>query len=931
MKRYNQLTENEKTPEAAYQEALILIEDAHVKERRTLYLDDLNLHEFPVEIQSLTSLNSLCLLNTSITDISFLTNMTGLSEIAVFGQIKDLTPLSDLTTLKALGLDGNPITNLTPLINLKDLKQLLLRYTQIKDIIPLAGLVNLTYLDLSYTQIESLRPIRSLLEKYPDLHFKYKSELGIHLVGCPLNDPPLEIAQQGAKAILRYWDLQDRAGKIINNEARILLVGEGGAGKTSLHKKLYNPEVLISCEEGKGKEDATVGINVGTKPYEIAGTEDGAKLLAYLWDFGGQEEQYLTHQYFFEPESLYVLVVDARTQSVDFGYWFRIINLLGRQREEEKIPVLIVMNEIDIDSADIPALRQYKEQFPYLDLHIRAVNLGRAPEATENDPRFAVVQQLIAETFGGLPIIGREIAAPYPVIRKELRELRAAGTNYLPYDDFSAICVEKGLQAGPEVGDFARYLHALGEVIHYYHLQDTDGNPKLLAKYVLLNPTWATEAIYLILGEKELRQKETDKGVFSKALLEKHWQGYTDTEKRLLESLLLEDAFEVCFPLTDRPGYYLAPSLLPRDGELLFEPAEAHGLRFRYEYPQILPKGLVSRLIVRLNKLIKDKHYYRTGVLLEYREVNARVEMLTTAEGNDNVIDIWLDRGGEDAIHLLRRIRDEVEDIHKKSFKNIQVEELVPCPCATCRKLDQPYFFEYSYLREKKRQSPEGTVECRKKPFHQVAIVTILEGVLPRAEMRQLEREVRMSESVFLEMANRPTTHIEKVEGGITQVAGDQHQDNRKTETIEPFWKYVFSPNHFRGLLIALALAIFTFIVTYFVLPAEWVGYSWLVALAVLAAGTAWALTRSNKYYAFARLAFFSGVGITGILNTIPKYEGVLRARWQGESGKVSTIGNLVLDAPPWLQVATMVLSLGLTGWCLWLSYREDAARKEKA
>jgi len=356
---------------------------------------------------------------------------------------------------------------------------------------------------------------------------------------------------------------------------------------------------------------------------------------------------------------------------------------------------------------------------------------------------------------------------------------------------------------------------------------------------------------------------------------------------------------------------------------------EEHGLRFRYEYPQILPKGLVSRLIVRLNKLIKDKHYYRTGVLLEYRAVNARVEMLTTAEGNDNVIDVWLDRGGEDAIHLLRMIRDEVEDIHKKSFKNIQVEELVPCSCGTCRKLDQPYFFEYSYLKEKKRQSPEGTVECRKKPFHRVAIVTILEGVLPRTEMKQLEREVRMSESAFLEMANRPTTQIGKVEGGMTQVVGDQHNDHREAVVIEPVWQHMFSRQHLLGLVIAFALAILTFIVGRFFLPDEWVAYAWPAALATLAAGIVWALTRTNKYYAFARLAFFAGFGILGILNTLPKYEGVLRAKWQGENGEMSTIGNLVIDAPPWLQVVTMVLSLGLTGLCLWLSWREDNKAKE--
>jgi hypothetical protein len=148
------------------------------------------------------------------------------------------------------------------LSGLAGLTRLNLSSTQVIDISPLSGLTSLKRLNLNSTQVSDLRAISSLLKQYPLVHCKKSYGNGIHLYNCPLQDPPFKIVQQGTEAILRYWDLQDRAGKLINNEARILLVGEGGAGKTSLHKKIYNPEVLISQEKGKGKESATIGINV---------------------------------------------------------------------------------------------------------------------------------------------------------------------------------------------------------------------------------------------------------------------------------------------------------------------------------------------------------------------------------------------------------------------------------------------------------------------------------------------------------------------------------------------------------------------------------------------------------------------------------------------------------------------------------------------
>jgi internalin A len=50
---------------------------------------------------------------------------------------------------------------------------------------------------------------------------------------------------------------------------------------------------------------------------------------AYLWDFGGQQVQYLAHKLFLTGNSLYILLTSARQEDRNFEYWFRIISLLG--------------------------------------------------------------------------------------------------------------------------------------------------------------------------------------------------------------------------------------------------------------------------------------------------------------------------------------------------------------------------------------------------------------------------------------------------------------------------------------------------------------------------------------------------------------------------------------------------------------------------
>src|SRR4029079_122628 len=109
------------------------------------------------------------------------------------------------------------------------------------------------------------------------------------------------------------------------------IVGEGGAGKTTLAKKILDPDYILK------EEKSTEGIQVS--PWDFV-FENSKKFRVNMWDFGGQEIYHATHQFFLTRRSLYVLVADERKEDTDFNYWLTAVELLS-----DGSPVLIVQNE----------------------------------------------------------------------------------------------------------------------------------------------------------------------------------------------------------------------------------------------------------------------------------------------------------------------------------------------------------------------------------------------------------------------------------------------------------------------------------------------------------------------------------------------------------------------------------------------------------
>ena len=152
---------------------------------------------------------------------------------------------------------------------------------------------------------------------------------------------------------IRVWDLSEFVTEVGAPEARatalptapdqvhytnakVLLVGESGAGKTGLSKRLASNDWEPS--------DSTVGAWATQWKLDV-GSADGVEREIWLWDFGGQADQRLIHQLYMDETALAVLVFDGQKEDLfeTLGQWDR--DLIRASRKE--IAKLLVAGRVD--------------------------------------------------------------------------------------------------------------------------------------------------------------------------------------------------------------------------------------------------------------------------------------------------------------------------------------------------------------------------------------------------------------------------------------------------------------------------------------------------------------------------------------------------------------------------------------------------------
>lgn len=528
------------------------------------------------------------------------------------------------------------------------------------------GEIPVQLLDLSGNRLKTLpngigtSKLRTLWVEY-----NYLEELPESLRGMPnldwldlKNNPHLGIPEsilvggQPDQILTYYFESRAEEGQPLR-ELKLLIVGRGKAGKTTLVKQLAG-------EKPSARESETHSIAI--RELSLACLQGEVRTRA--WDFGGQEILHSTHQFFLTERSLYLLVLEPRTglAQQDAEYWLKLIETQGGGS-----PVIVVMNHSQGRRWPIDQVK-LRRKFPFIVDFIWTDALDGGGIA---DLRSTILQTVEEEM--------RDVWLPFPVRWRAIKD-RVAGMdeNFLTYDDYVGICAEYGEDDPAKQAHLAGILHALGLALYF-------GNDPRLHDTRVLNPSWVTGGVYAVIRSESVRENDGQLTAadMPRVLREAQKQKVVKAKDYPPEThpfiLELMRAFQLCFAHeaegepgdANGPVRYLVPELLPEFEPEMSEAWDEAPVRLRYTY-EVLPPGLLPRFIVRTHPLSEGAPHWRYGVVLRHGEASA----LIRAESDRRELEVFVLGGGEDTRRVLvTMVRRELEALHGE-MKMAPVETL---------------------------------------------------------------------------------------------------------------------------------------------------------------------------------------------------------------------------------------------------------------
>jgi internalin A len=521
--------------------------------------------------------------------------------------------IGQLSRLQVLDLSHNQLSTLPEAIGRLSQLQKLSLYDNGLNMLPKAigQLSQLRELDLSSNELSTLPETVRSLERLEKLFLQRNPGLGLpdEVLGPTVRevDSSQRRSPKLAREILDYYFATRGAQGRALREVKLVVVGRGGAGKTSLIKRLKG-------EPFDPHEGETHGINI--RELELA-CADGP-VQARVWDFGGQHVLHAMHEFFLTARSLYLLVLGERDDMAerDAAYWLQLIRSYAGPA-----PVVVALNKSGGRVREMDR-RSLQEKYGPI--------LAWVPtECSELDPRKSGIGALsvaLTKATDGMEEVRRLFPAKWFDIKKWLGSMKDC---YIDYDTYAARCAQLGEPDPAKQEELAAWLHDLGVALNY-------GRDPRLRDTTVLRPDWLANGIYAILRANDVRHKErlAPEGIATPETLGRI---YSAAEKLgMLQAkdypqekwpfvLRLMSLFQLSFPLDEGGQKQLVPALLPvEEPSEAAEPDGAERLRLRYEF-NVVPAPLVPRLLVRTFGLIKNSLHWRRGALLSYGPAMAKV------------------------------------------------------------------------------------------------------------------------------------------------------------------------------------------------------------------------------------------------------------------------------------------------------------------
>jgi internalin A len=640
------------------------------------------------------------------------------------------TWIGDLRDLKVLDISHNDLTALPEEIGgLRKLQILAIRQNKLTELpTSLAQLLQLVEL---YVSTNNLKSLPASLQELPELQIlDVRSNEHLQL-------PHELVAGSDARRILDfYFRVQPGASAAEHvapqalNEFKLILVGRGLVGKTTLVHKLVTDEF--------GRFERTPGINITKWPLKI----DGDDVRAHLWDFGGQEIMHGTHRFFMTERALYLVFVSGRedTEDHDADYWLSLVRSFAGD-----VPVIVLLNKWDDYHFELnrELLREkYGKDIVFLETD------------SQTGTGIRELREKICQLASKLPGLKAVWPSEWRRVKEELPEQKKS---WLTFDDFREFCSKRSITKAKDQEALAESLHDLGLMLSFR-------KDEPLRDFGVLNPEWITKGIYQILNSETLRKAQ---GKFAAARFADSLPTHDYPPAVHSYLLALMRKFRLCHPLDDKGDQYLIPELLSKEEpNLEAEFPREQCLGFAYRYEAVLPEGLMPRFIVETYVHREPRLAWRTGVVLE--RANSRALVRGDVQGR--TVTIRVAGTGQGRRELLGIIREHFERIHR-SFEKLPVTELVPIPQHPDVVVPYNDLLDYEAAGD-----DEYKVVIDRRPV-KVSVTKLLDGVDIPGVRRPADRSVpfhreflrdRDSVTLFISYSHKDERYRDELRGALT-------------------------------------------------------------------------------------------------------------------------------------------------------------------
>lgn len=579
-----------------------------------------------------------------------------------------------LDWLTTLNLEANELTSLPPEIGqLTHLKKLDLRLNRLTMLPPEIGqLTSLQFLDLGRNQLSvlpseigqlitleylSLR-LNPLTTLPPEIGYLYPLQLLLLDRNERLPKPLVSAYRSGLDDLRAYLRGLRDSERLF--EAKLVLVGEGNVGKTSLVAALRDEQFVENRVTTHGIEVRSLTVR----------HPDGARdIQLNAWDFGGQSVYRITHQFFFSPRSLFLVVWWPRegVEQNDVEGWIERIQL----RVGNGARVLVVASHTGPDGRvpriDKEALRR---RFGEVIVDFEEVD-------SRDGHRIAELRDKIAAAASKLPQMGEPMPSTWQRVREEIRR-RSEQQVELPLSEYQAICQSEKLDEAATVA-LARLMNDLGDVVYFSEVQG-------LSDRLVLKPEWLTKAIGYVLEDRATNDAA---GVLDWSRLPEIWSSRRSDREQYTPVfhpffLRLMEQFDISYRLREMPGHSLVAQLVPAE-----TPAAVGAFRDAATEDDLRlvcrmnaeATGLIPWLIVRTHEFAQDIHWQHGMLLRQPDHGEALIELV-----NDRR-DLSITVRAAFPTYLMSVLSDTVDYLLQQRWPGLTYRWTVPCLTSGCGNL----------------------------------------------------------------------------------------------------------------------------------------------------------------------------------------------------------------------------------------------------